>query len=97
MWASVWCRSLVFRVAVVEEMSRDELIALLARRDVRIVAQGGRITALSTQVADLVEADERLAAQLARLEYLLSRNLGNSLMLPSKDDDLGKAAPPVKP
>lgn len=78
-------------------MSRDELIALLAQRDVRIAAQDGQIAALSVQVADLVEANERLAAQLSRLEHLLSRNSGNSSMPPSKDDDPGKTPPPAKP
>jgi hypothetical protein len=77
-------------------MSRDELIGLLAQRDARIAAQDGQITVLSTQVADLVEANERLTAQLARLEHLLSRNSGNSSMPPSKDDDPGKTPPPAK-
>jgi uncharacterized coiled-coil protein SlyX len=79
-----------------EERSRDELIELLAQRDARITAQDGQITALSEQVADLVEANEQLAAQLARLEHLLSRNSGNSSMPPSKDDDPGKTPPPAR-
>lgn len=83
-------RSWIFGVAAAEERSRDELIALLARRDARIAVQDRQITALSTQVADLVEVNERLVAQLARLEHLLSRNSGNSSMPPSKDDDPGK-------
>lgn len=78
-------------------MSRDELIALLAQRDERVAAQDVQITALSTQVADLLEANEQLVAQLARLEHLLSRNSANSSMPPSKDDDPGKTPPPVKP
>jgi transposase len=84
-------------VAAAEEMSREELMTLLARRDARIAAQDGQITALSAQVADLAEANERLMAQLARLEHLLSRNSGNSSMPPSKDDDPGKTPPAVKP
>lgn len=78
-------------------MSREGLIALLAQRDARIAAQDTQITVLSTQVADLVEANERLMAQLARLEHLLSRNSANSSMPPSKDDDPGKSPPPAKP
>jgi len=78
-------------------MSRAELIALLALRDARIAAQDGQIATLSTQVADLVKANERLAAQLARLQHLLSRNSGNSSVPPSKDDDLGRTPPAEKP
>jgi transposase len=70
-------------------MSREELIALVRRQD-------GQITTLSTQVAELVEANERLAAKLAMLEHLLSRNSGNSSMPPSTDDDPGKTPPAAK-
>lgn len=56
---------------VPEEMSRDELIALVGRQD-------GQITAMAGRIADLIEANEVLAAKLARLEHLLSRNSGNS-------------------
>jgi uncharacterized coiled-coil protein SlyX len=80
-----------------EDLSREELIGLLAQRDARIAAQDAQITALSTQVSDLIEANEQLVAQLARLEHLLSRNSGNSSMPPSKDDDPGKTPPPDKP
>ena len=61
------------RVPGPEEMSRDELIALAWRQD-------GQITMLSTQVADLVEANGQLAAKLAKLDHLLARNSGNSSM-----------------
>jgi transposase len=70
-------------------MSREELIALARRQD-------GQITTLSTQVADLVEANEQLAAKLARLEHLLSRNSGNSSMPASKDGEPGKTPPTAK-
>jgi hypothetical protein len=79
-----------------EETSRERLIALLARRDAQIEAQDGQITALSTQVADLVEANEQLAAKLATLEHFVSRNSGNSSMPPSKDDGPGKTLPAAK-
>ncbi|MCA1682158.1 MAG: IS66 family transposase [Actinobacteria bacterium] len=72
-----------------EEMSRDELIAVVGRQE-------GQITVMATQIADLVEANEVLAAKLARLEYLLSRNSGNSSSAPSKDDGPGKTPPPEK-
>jgi hypothetical protein len=42
-----------------------------------------------------MEANEVLAGQLARLEYLLSRNSKNSSSPPSKDDDPRKTPPPV--
>jgi transposase len=77
------------RVPEPEEMSRDELIALAWRQD-------GQITTLSTQVADLVEANGQLAAKLAKLEHLLARNSGNSSMPPSKDDEPGKIPPAAK-
>lgn len=63
-------------------MSRDELIVVVAR-------QAG-------QIAQLLEANEALSGKLARLEHLLSRNSGNSSSPPSRDDDPGKPAPPVK-
>src|SRR5207344_315113 len=82
-----------------EEMSREELIALARRQD-------GQITTLSTQVADLLEANEQiavltatneaLAARLAKLEHLLSRNSGNSSMPPSMDGEPGKTPPTEK-
>ena len=65
-----------------EEMSRDELIVVVAR-------QAG-------QIAQLMEANEALSLKLAKLEHLLSRNSGNSSNPPSKDDDPGKPAPPDK-
>src|SRR5215217_7344717 len=72
-----------------EEMSRDELIVVLR-------AQAGQISAQAVQISELMEANEALAARLARLEHLLSRNSGNSSNPPSRDDDPGKPAPPVK-
>ena len=86
-----------------EELSRDELIALVVQRDARIARQAeriaqqdGQITAMATQIAELVEANEALAGKLARLEHLLTRNSGNSSSPPSKDDDPGKTPPPQK-
>jgi hypothetical protein len=70
-------------------MSRDELIALVGRQD-------GQITAMAGQIADLIEANEVLAARLARLEYVLSRNSKDSSSPASKDDDLGKNPPEVR-
>lgn len=48
-------------------MSREQLIALVRRQD-------GQITALCTQVADLMEAGERVAALTAVNEELAARN-----------------------
>lgn len=67
-------------------MSRDELIAVVGR-------QAGQITAMAGQIADLSEANEVLAAKLARLEHLLSRNSKNSSSPPSRDDDPGRTPP----
>ncbi|MGH3847144.1 MAG: IS66 family transposase [Pseudonocardiaceae bacterium] len=72
-----------------EELSRDELIVVVRRQAEQITVQAG-------QIAELMEANEDLAAKLARLEHLLSRNSGNSSNPPSKDNDPGKPAPPER-
>jgi transposase len=64
-------------------MSRDELIALVA--------------AQAEQIAELVKTNEVLAAKLAKVEHLLSRNSGNSSSPPSKDDEPGRTPPKDKP
>jgi transposase len=68
-----------------EEMSRDELVVVVAQ-------QTGQIRAQTETIAQLVQANEALADKLARLEHLLSRNSGNSSAPPSRDDDPGKPA-----
>jgi transposase len=83
-------------VAAPEELSRDELIALVGAQAERIARQDGQITAMAGQMAELLDANEALAGKLARLEHLLSRNSGNSSSPPSKDDEPGKTAPPEK-
>jgi transposase len=91
-------------VVAPKELSRDELIALIgeqagviAARDARIVAQDAQIAAMAAQLADLLDANEVLAARLAKLEHLLSRNSKNSSNPPSKDDDLGTTPPAAAP
>jgi transposase len=74
-------------------MSREELIVLAGEQAGRLAAQDEQITALASQVADLVEANQRLAAELARLQRLLSRNSGNSSLPPSMDDLPGRRPP----
>ena len=74
-------------------MSRDELIVLAGEQAGRLAAQDGQITALAGQVADLIDANEKLAAKLERLEHLLSRNSGNSSLPPSMDDQPGRKPP----
>lgn len=64
-----------------EEMSRDELIALVGVQ--------------AEQIAELIETNEVLVGKLARLEHLLSRNSRNSSNPPSKDDGPGKTPPRV--
>jgi pyridoxine/pyridoxamine 5'-phosphate oxidase len=53
---------------VSEEMSRDELMVLVAEQANLIRCQDGQITAMATQIADLVESNEALTGKLARLE-----------------------------
>ena len=50
-------------------MPRDELIVLAGEQADQLAAQDRQITALATQVADLMEANEQLTAKLARLEH----------------------------
>ncbi|MGH3896980.1 MAG: IS66 family transposase [Pseudonocardiaceae bacterium] len=79
-----------------EEMSRDELVVVVRRQAERITAQDRQITTQAGQLAELRGANEALAAKLARLEHLLSRNSGNSSSPPSKDNDPGRTPPPPK-
>jgi transposase len=64
------------------EMSREQLLALVGEQ--------------ATQIAALRALNEELAAKLARVEHLLSRNSGNSSMPPSRDDDPGRTPPPAR-
>ena len=66
-------------VPAVEDLSREDLIALVRVQEARI--------------AELVEVNEQLAGRLARLEHLLSRNSQNSSVPPSRDDDPGRTPP----
>ncbi|WP_148083288.1 transposase [Micromonospora sp. Llam0] len=68
------------------DLSREELISLARTQAERIAAQDVRI-------AELTAANEALAARLARLEHLLSRNSSSP---PSKDDDPGRTPPAVR-
>ena len=77
-------------------MSRDELVVVVHRLTERITVADQQISAQAGQLAELREANEALVAKLARLEYLLSRNSGNSSSPPSKDDDPGRTPPPAK-
>jgi hypothetical protein len=79
-----------------EEMSRDELIVVVARQAGQLAAQDRQIAEMAGQLAQLMEVNEALAAKLAGLEHLLSRNSGNSSSPPSRDDDPGKPAAPEK-
>lgn len=66
-------------MSALEDLSRDELVAL-AR------VQAGRIAEQDARIAELTD-------RLARLEHLLSRNSKNSSMPPSRDDDAGRTPP----
>ena len=71
-------------------MSRAGLLVLAGEQAGRLAAQDRQIAALAAQVADLTEANEQLAAKLAKAGRLLSRNSGNSSMPPSTDDLPGR-------
>lgn len=75
---------------VPEQLSREELLALLVVRDRQITEMAGRL-------AELTEANQALAAKLAQVEHLLSRNSRNSSSPPSRDDGPGKPPVPEKP
>jgi transposase len=77
-------------------MSREELVVVVHRLTERITVADQQISAQAGQLAELREANEALAAKLARLEHLLSRNSGNSSSPPSRDDDPGKPPPPER-
>jgi transposase len=77
-------------VPVPEQLSREELLALLVARD-------DQITEMAGQLAELTEANRALAARLAQVEHLLSRNSRNSSSPPSRDDGPGKPPVPEKP
>ncbi|MCA2229660.1 DUF6444 domain-containing protein [Nonomuraea aurantiaca] len=66
-----------------EEMSREELIALTRA----LLAENA---ALRERVAILEKENAQLRERMASLERLISRNSGNSGMPPSVDDLLGR-------
>jgi hypothetical protein len=76
-------------VSGVEDLSRDELIELVG-------ALSARITAAEERSAQLLAVNEALAARVAKLEHLLSRNSSNSSSPPSKDDQPGRQPPKPK-
>src|SRR5689334_24466630 len=63
-------------------MSREQLLVLVGEQ--------------AKQIAALTALNEELAAKLARVEHLLSRNSGNSSMPPSRDDDPGRTPPAAR-
>ena len=77
-------------MSALEDLSREELIALARAQVVRIAEQDARIAEQDARIAELVD-------RLARLEHLLSRNSSNSSMPPSRDDDVGRTPPRPKP
>ena len=74
-------------------MSRDELVELVHRQAETIARQDAQITALSIQLADVMDRFEEVSAKLARVEHLLSRNSGNSNFPSSKDGGVGGKTP----
>jgi hypothetical protein len=82
-----WCD---LGVSGLEEMSREELIALTRG----LLAENAR---LSERVALLEAENAALGERVARLERLVSRNSGNSGMPPSSDDLPGRQGPKAGP
>jgi len=83
-------------VSASDDLSREELISLARTQAERIAEQDARIVAQDAQIVELTAANEALAARLARVEHLLSRNSSNSSSPPSKDDDPGRTPPAAK-
>jgi hypothetical protein len=81
-------------VADAEELSRGELVSLVAAQADTIAAQAETIAALNGRIAGQTEVVEGLRARVVELERRLSRHSGNSSMPPSSDDVLpGRAGP----
>jgi hypothetical protein len=83
-------------VSGLEEMSRDELVVVVARQSEQLAARDRQIAEMAGKLGELMEANEALADKLARVEHLLSRNSGNSSAPPSRDDDPGKPPAPQR-
>ena len=83
-------------VSASDDLSREELISLARTQAERIAAQDVRIVSMAARIAELTAVNEAVAARLARLEHLLSRNSSNSSSPPSKDDDPGRTPPAGK-
>ena len=79
----VWCGA---RVRDLEELSREELIAVVRDQAAQLSDQAVR---LAEQAAEL----ERLRVEVEQIKRLISRNSGNSSMPPSSDDVPGKGRP----
>jgi transposase len=80
-------------VSGLEEMSREELIALTRA----LLAENARLTERVAMLERLEKENAELRGRVARLERLVSRNSGNSGMPSSGDDQLGKPQPKDKP
>ncbi len=86
-----------------EELSREELLALvrdqharLADQDVRLAEQEVRLAEQEVRLAGQASQLEVLQAELERLRRQVSRNSGNSSMPPSGDDQPGRTPPEKK-
>jgi hypothetical protein len=84
-------------------LSREELLARGQAQEARIAELTGELARISAAYAELGVAHEQLrtaydelAAKVAKLEHLLSRNSGNSSMPPSLDDKPGGMLPKGK-
>lgn len=71
------------------DLSREELIE-------HALGQEARLAELTTEHEQLRTAYDELAAKVAKLEHLLSRNSGNSSMPPSSDGGPGRTPPKGK-
>ena len=62
-------------------MSRDELIVVVRRQADQITAQDQQITAMAGQLAELMEANEALAAKLARTVIMVTHDVEEAVLL----------------
>jgi transposase len=84
---------LAFQVSGLEEMYREELIALTRALLAENVALRAELAELRAENARIRAENAELRERVAKLERRVSRNSGNSGMPPSLDDAPGKKQP----
>jgi len=75
------------------DLSHEALLAHALEQEARLTDLTSAHEQLASAHEDLKRRYDELAAKMAKLEHLLSRNSGNSSMPPSSDDQPGKTPP----